>query len=260
MFCSNNVDAGCWLQLWKNNCQASTLSHGLPPWTSSLAEIFKPTKTHENLPWTNNGLDQHWFTLQQSYGKMAYFQIIWLQKKGIVHSCYQRVPCTNNGFSTKSNLVPKTIDACVSDVALIHFGWLLNPHVWCWGQSLLAQFHENSVSYRSSTVYTKNDILLLLGKKYYFNFNWTNDQFPVLPAKFDETISISLRSVQHLAAFFLLSCFSKKTTQSISTKALVFHASDRLQVANTARWSRMSATWLHPILATWGCTTCYTWL
>jgi hypothetical protein len=31
-------------------------------------------------------------------------------------------------------------------------------------------------------------------------------------------------------------------------------------VANTARWSRMSATWLHPSLATWGCTTGYTWL
>ena len=41
-------------------------------------------------------------------------------------------------------------------------------------------------------------------------FNWANYQFPVLPAKFDETISIFLRSVQHLATFFVFSFFKKK--------------------------------------------------
>ena len=108
-------------------------------------------------------------------------------------------------FGCRFDLIVESPCLMLRSISIGSNSWLMTNFL-----SLTAEFHENSVSYRSSTVYTKNDILLLLGKKYYFNFNWTNDQFPVLPAKFDETISISLRSVQHLAAFFLLSCFTKK--------------------------------------------------
>lgn len=174
--------AGCSFE--KTTARPAHYPTGCPPGSDLLPKktnLRKPMKTCHGptMVWTNTGLHSRKPTKLRKNG---IFLDNLITKKMIVHSCYQRVPCTNNGFSTKSNLVPKTIDACVSDVTLIHFGWLLNPHVWCWGQSLLAQFHgwwlnflsltaefhENSISYRSSTIYTKNDLLLLLVKKYNF--------------------------------------------------------------------------------------------
>ena len=97
---------------------------GCPPGSALLpkkANLRKPMKTCHGptMVWTNTGLHSRKPTKLRKNG---IFLDNLITKKMIVHNCYRRVPCTNYRFSTKSNLVPKTIDACVSDVTLIHFG------------------------------------------------------------------------------------------------------------------------------------------